>query len=99
MNRRAFFGGLFAILPAATCYKRIWKELAKTELPAEALLGCSGSYVCHFGDVTVGWQLLEKEATQDVAAGGLITIGERTWQWKTITTLSQSSVEADMHLG
>lgn len=31
-------GGLFAILPAAACYKRIWKEIAKTELPVEAVL-------------------------------------------------------------
>ena len=33
MNRRAFFGGLISILPAATCYKRIWKEIAGTEMP------------------------------------------------------------------
>jgi len=38
MNRRAFFGGLFAILPAATCYRRIWKEIAKTEMRHECLI-------------------------------------------------------------
>jgi len=38
MNRRNFIGGLFEILPAAICYKRIWKEIAKTEMPEESVI-------------------------------------------------------------
>lgn len=39
MNRRKFLTGLFAILPAATCYQRIWKQLANTELDPAAMIG------------------------------------------------------------
>ena len=39
MNRRNFLGGIVGILPAATCYARIWNEIARTEMPASAMLG------------------------------------------------------------
>ena len=38
MNRRGFIAGLFTILPAATSYARIWRSLAKTTMPVEALM-------------------------------------------------------------
>ena len=28
-TRRQFISGLFSILPAATCYKRVWREVSK----------------------------------------------------------------------
>ncbi len=38
MNRRGFIAGLFTILPAATSYARIWRSLAKTTMPVEAVM-------------------------------------------------------------
>jgi len=43
LKRREFLTGLFTILPAAVCYQRIWRDIAKTEMPGELLLIIDGS--------------------------------------------------------
>jgi hypothetical protein len=72
MNRRAFFGGLFAILPAATCYKRIWKEIAGTEMPPMG--SCCPPGPDHpQGEITIIWEEDGVEVGRDTKYGPTAT--------------------------
>lgn len=46
MNRRNFITslGLFTVLPSASTYKRIWKEIAKTEINPQAIIFFNESF-------------------------------------------------------